>query len=61
MAQKEMIYVYTKKFEAYSRGLRKAGQKIVNTPLFKWTTERIESHLKKGFIRKRYVEKGANA
>ena len=61
MAQKELIYVYTKTFEAYSRGLRKAGQKIVDTPLFKWTPERIEYHLKKGFIRRKYVEKGANA
>lgn len=53
MAQKEMIYVYTKTFEAYSRGLRKAGQRIVNTLLFKWTPERIKRFMDKGFIRRK--------
>ena len=59
MAQKELIYVYTRAFEAYSRGLRRAGQKIVTTPYFDWTPERIERNLKKGYIRKKYVDKGA--
>ena len=53
VAQKEDVYVYTKAFEAYSRGLRKAGQPIVNTRLFKWTPERIKRFLSKGFIRRK--------
>ncbi|WP_297967958.1 hypothetical protein [uncultured Anaerovibrio sp.] len=53
MAQKEIIYVYTRAFEQYSRGLRKAGQEIVNTPLFNWTPERIKQFMAKGLIRRK--------
>ena len=51
------IYVYTRAFEFYSRGLRKAGQQIVDTPYYKWTPERIKHHLKKGFIRRKNIVK----
>ena len=54
MAQKEAYYVYTKTFENYSRGLRKAGQEILDTKVFKWTPERISRFLAKGFIRRKY-------
>ncbi|MCR5176647.1 MAG: hypothetical protein K6C05_07315 [Anaerovibrio sp.] len=53
MAQKDIVYVYTKSFEFYSRGFRKAGQPIVNTEFFRWTPERIKKFIEKGFIRRK--------
>ena len=53
--------MYTKRFETYSRGKRKAGQEIVETSLFKFTPERLKMFLVKGFIRKKCAkDKGAN-
>ena len=61
MAAGKYVYVYTKRFETYSRGKRKAGQEIVETSLFKFTPERLKMFLIKGFIRKKCVkDKGAN-
>lgn len=52
-----VVYVYTKRFEAYSRELRKAGEEIKDTDVFKWTPERIKDFMSRGFIRKKYAEK----
>lgn len=46
-------YVYTKKYEYYSHGVRKAGEPIAQVPGFEWTPENIKLYLKRGFIQKK--------
>lgn len=53
MAAEKYTYVYTKRFEAYSRELRKAGEEIKDTAVFKWTPGRIKDFLRRGFIRRK--------
>lgn len=57
VAAEKYTYVYTKRFEAYSRELRKAGEEIKDTAVFKWTPERIKYFMSKGLIRRKYTEK----
>ena len=46
-------YVYTKKYEYYSHGVRKAGEPIAQVPGFEWTPENINLYLSRRFIEKK--------
>lgn len=50
-------YVYTKKYEYYSHGVRKAGEPIAQVPGFEWTPENINLYLSRRFIEKKCVRR----
>lgn len=56
MAAGKYVYVYTKRFETYSRGKRKAGTEVQSDYVNFKDPDVIRRWLKRGFIRKVYVK-----